>query len=56
MSFNLAVILGEGARSAPGQPVALFRSELRESTLQKALEDQLALAKTASSADRREAG
>ncbi len=27
---NLAVILGEGARSVPGKPVALLPSELRE--------------------------
>lgn len=56
MSFNLAVILSEGARSAPDKPVALFRSELRKHTLGKILKDQLAPAKAASGAEGREAG
>ena len=56
MSFNLAVILSEGARSAPGKLVALFRSEPRKNTLQKALKDRLVPAKTASGAEGREAG
>ena len=56
MSFNLAVILSEGARSAPGKPVALFRSEPRKNTLPKVPKDQLVPAKTASSAEGREAG